>query len=280
LTTADPQSLPPRTLEKLADVLEKNFSVVAVMEIAKNASLLSITGSGREANLRPKRVSIGVAYDRAFHFYYPDNLDELKSGGCDSILFSPLQDTKLPEGIDALYFGGGYPEEYAETLSKNREMQEAVRQFARRGLPLYAECGGLMYLTQGIEAVHGKRYPMVGLLPVWSRMLNRLKSLGYVEVTLTNDSLWGERGAVLRGHEFHYSELIGSPLDAPCWTQVYKIKRRRSEKAFSEGFQQNNVLASYVHLHWASQPGNVEVFINQCGANPVRNAGVVTTSTG
>jgi len=107
---------------------------------------------------------------------------------------------------------------------------------------------------------------MVGLLPVWSRMLNRLKSLGYVEVTVTDNSLWGERGAVLRGHEFHYSELIGPPLDDPCWTQVYRIKRCRTEKTLTEGFQQNNILASYVHLHWASQPRNVETFINHCGA--------------
>jgi cobyrinic acid a,c-diamide synthase len=280
LITADSQSLPPKILEELADVLEKNLSVDAVMEVAKGSSPLPVEGSEREEDPHPKRVSIGVAYDRAFHFYYPDNLDELRLRGCDLILFSPLQDTKLPEGIDALYFGGGYPEEYAERLSENREMQEAVRQFARRGLPLYAECGGLMYLTRGIETTHEKRYPMVGLLPVWSRMLNRLKSLGYVEITLTNNSLWGKRGAVLRGHEFHYSELIGSPLDDPRWTQVYRIKRRRLGKTFSEGFQQNDILASYAHLHWASQPRNVETFINHCGANPVRNVGVVTTSTG
>jgi len=278
LITADPGNLPPKILEELADALEKHLSVDAVMEAARNASPLSITGPGREANPRPKRVSIGVAHDRAFHFYYPDNLDELQLRGCDLIFFSPLQDTKLPEEIDALYFGGGYPEEYAETLSENREMEEAVRQFARRGLPLYAECGGLMYLTQGIETTQGKRYAMVGLLPVWSRMLNRLKSLGYVEVTLTDHSLWGEREAVLRGHEFHYSELVGPPLDDPRWTQVYRIKRRRSEKILTEGFQQNNVLASYVHLHWASQPRNVETFINRCGADPVRNTGVLATS--
>jgi cobyrinic acid a,c-diamide synthase len=266
LITADPKNLPPKTLEQLADVLEQHVAVDTVLQMAKNASPLSITEPGREANPRPKRVSIGVAYDRAFHFYYPDNLDELRLRGCDLILFSPLQDTKLPEGIDALYFGGGYPEEYAETLSENREMQEAVRLFAKKGRPIYAECGGLMYLTQGIETTRAGRYPMVGLLPVWSRMLNCLKSLGYVEVSLTDNSLWGERGAVLRGHEFHYSELIGPPLDDPRWTQVYKIKRRRSEKILTEGFQQNNVLASYVHLHWASQPRNVETFINRCGA--------------
>jgi cobyrinic acid a,c-diamide synthase len=280
LITADSRSLPPKILEELAGVLENNLSVDAVMEIAKNAPPLSIAEPQREANPRPRRVSIGVAYDRAFHFYYPDNLDELKSRGCDLVFFSPLQDTILPEGIDALYFGGGYPEEYAQTLSENREMGEAVRQFARRGRPLYAECGGLMYLTQGIETTHGERYPMVGLLPIWARMLNRLKSLGYVEVTLTDNSLWGDRGAVLRGHEFHYSELIGPPLDDPRWAQVYAIKRRRSEKILTEGFQQNNVLASYVHLHWASQPRSVETFVNRCGANSVRNAGAVTTPAG
>jgi cobyrinic acid a,c-diamide synthase len=277
LITADPQNLPPRILEELADVLEQNLSVDTVTQIARNASPLSITEPGLEVKPRPKRVSIGVAYDRAFHFYYPDNLDEIKLRGCDLILFSPLQDRNLPKDVDALYFGGGYPEEYAETLAKNWEMQEAVRQFAKRGLPLYAECGGLMYLTQGIETTQGKRYPMVGLLPVWSRMLPRLKSLGYVEVTLTNNSLWGERGAVLRGHEFHYSELAETVQNDPLWTTVYRMKRRRSEEIFTEGFQQNNVLASYVHLHWASQPRNVETFINQCGADPVRNAGVFTT---
>ena len=277
LITADPQNLPPKILGELADVFEQHLSVDAVLEIAKNALPLPVTESEQEANPYPKRISIGVAYDRAFHFYYPDNLDELKSRGCDLILFSPLQDRKLPEGIDALYFGGGYPEEYAETLSDNHEMQEAIRLFAKRGFPLYAECGGLMYLTQGIETTQGERYSMVGLLPVWSKMLNRLKSLGYVEVTLTNNSLWGERGAVLRGHEFHYSELAGPPLDDPLWTPVYRMKRRRSEKIFVDGFQQNNVLASYVHLHWASHPRSVETFINHCGANPVRNAGVFTT---
>jgi len=276
LVTADAQNLTARTLENLADVLDQQLSVDTVMEIARNTSPLSVTEPEQGTKLGPKRISMGVAHDRAFHFYYPDNLDEFKSRGCNLIHFSPLQDRGLPEEIDALYFGGGYPEEFAETLAENREMREAVRQFAKRGLPLYAECGGLMYLTQGIETTEGKRYPMVGLLPVWSRMLNRLMSLGYVEVTLTNDTLWGERGAVLRGHEFHYSELAGSPQEDSFWTPVYRVKRRRSEKVLTEGFQQKNVLASYVHLHWASQSRSVETFIERCGAGPPRNAEVST----
>ncbi|HUL29131.1 MAG TPA: cobyrinate a,c-diamide synthase [Thermodesulfobacteriota bacterium] len=273
LVTADPQHLSPKLLDELADVLEAHLPVNTILQIARNALPLSVTGPGAETKVQPKRISIGVAFDKAFHFYYPDNLDELKIRGCDLVFFSPLQDRILPEEIDGLYFGGGYPEEYAETLAENREMQEAVRQFARRGLPLYAECGGLIYLTQGIETTQGKRCSMVGLLPVWSKMLNRLKSLGYVEVTLTDNSLWGERGSVLRGHEFHYSELAGSPQENPLWTPVYRVKRRRSERIFTEGYQQKNVLASYVHLHWASQPRNIETFIDQCGVCSLSNAG-------
>jgi len=265
LVTADPENLSPRVLEELGDVLEKHVSVDSMIQMARRASPLSIPKS--TSNVKPcrKRVSIGVAYDRAFHFYYPDNLIELTSRGCDLIRFSPLKDSELPRDINGLYFGGGYPEEYAEALADNQDMQGAVRQFAKRGLPIYAECGGLMYLTRGIETTHRKRYAMVGLLPVWSRMLDRLKSLGYVEVTLTKDSLWGECGALFRGHEFHYSELTENLQDAPLWTPVYRLKHRRSKTISLEGFQQGKVLASYVHLHWASQPEAVENFINSCG---------------
>ncbi len=267
LVTADPQNLPPRILEELADVFERHISIDAIMRIARSASPLSATEPASEVKICRKRVSIGVAYDRAFHFYYSDNLDELALRGCNLIWFSPLEDRELPEDLDGLYLGGGYPEEHAEGLSDNREMREAIRQFASKGLPIYAECGGLMYLTRGIETTGEKRYPMVGLLPVWTRMLGRLKSLGYVEITLTANSLWGECGAVLRGHEFHYSELTADPEDE-LWKPVYRVKRSRSKAIGFEGFQRGKILASYVHLHWASQPEAMENFITQCEARP------------
>jgi len=265
LVTADPQNLSPKILHQLADVLEKHASLDAFLQLARDAPPLNLPGSFSERNPVRKRVSIGVAYDRAFHFYYSDNLDELTLRGCDLIRFSPLEDKGLPEGLDGLYLGGGYPEEHAEGLSDNREMREAIRQFASRGLPIYAECGGLMYLTRGIEITGEKRYPMVGLLPVWSRMLDRLKSLGYVEITLAANSLWGACGAVLRGHEFHYSELTADPKDE-LWKSVYRVKRSRSKAISFEGFQRGKISASYVHLHWASQPEAMENFITQCEA--------------
>ncbi len=268
LITADPQNLTSGILEELADVLEKHLSLETVAQIARSAPPLFVPEIGKETNSDPKRISIGVAYDRAFHFYYPDNLDELAFRGCDLIQFSPLKDRGLPGSLNGLYLGGGYPEEYAEALADNQEMQEAIRQFAKRGLPVYAECGGLMYLSQGIRALDGKEYSMAGLLPTWSRMLGRLKSLGYVEVTLTSDSLWGICGESLRGHEFHYSELMGDPLENGLWKGVYRIRHRRSKTFTVEGYQQGNILASYVHLHWASQPEAIESFINHCGAKP------------
>jgi cobyrinic acid a,c-diamide synthase len=265
LITADPQNLPPRILEELANVFEKHISLDSLIQIVKRVSPLSAPKPTSETMPCQRKVSIGLAYDKAFHFYYSDNLDELKWRGCDLIPFSPLEDRELPKDLDALYLGGGYPEEYAEALADNQDMKEAIQQFARSGPPVYAECGGLMYLTREIETTNGKRYSMVGLLPVWSRMLDHLKSLGYVEVTLTQNSLWGECGARLRGHEFHYSELMEVPQDNPLWKPVYKVKRRRSETISLDGFQKDKVLASYVHLHWASQPEAMANFISQLG---------------
>jgi cobyrinic acid a,c-diamide synthase len=264
LITADPQNLPPKILEELAEVFEKNISLDSLIQIAKRGSPISTSEPDSETIPCRKKVSIGLAYDKAFHFYYSDNLDELKLRGCDLIQFSPLKDKELPKGVNGLYLGGGYPEEYAEALADNQEMQEAIQKFAQKGLPVYAECGGLMYLTRGIEITNGKRYPMVGLLPAWSRMLDRLKSLGYVEVTLAKDSLWGEREMVLRGHEFHYSELTEDLQEKLLWEPVYRVKRRRSEAVGFEGFQRGKILASYVHLHWASQPKAMERFVTQC----------------
>jgi len=268
LVTANPQNLLPGILEELADALEKHVAMETIMQIARSTSPLFVQETGSEVKLCLKRVSIGVAYDRAFHFYYPDNLNELELRGCELIRFSPLEDRELPKDLDGLYLGGGYPEEYAEALADNQDMQEAIRQFAKRGLPVYAECGGLIYLTLGIETLSRKRYPMVGLLPVWSRMLDRLKSLGYVEVVLMQNSLWGESGAVLRGHEFHYSELMGDPLGDSPWTSVYNLRHRRSKTSIVEGFQQGHILASYVHLHWASQPEAMETFIQHLSEYP------------
>ena len=198
-----------------------------------------------------RRVRLAVAQDAAFHFYYPDNLEALERAGCELTFFSPLRDDALPPGVRGVYFGGGYPEEHAAMLAGNRDMLEAIRQFAAQGGIVYAECGGLMYLTQGIETPDGGRHALVGLVPAWTRMYSRRQSLGYVEVTLTRDSLWGKAGDRLRGHEFHYSGLV----NVPEWPTAYTVQYRRNDTTAVDGYQSGVVVASYLHLHIASRPG-------------------------
>jgi cobyrinic acid a,c-diamide synthase len=210
------------------------------------------------------RIRIGLAFDKAFHFYYPDNLEEFERNGCDLIRFSPLNDCVLPEGLDGMYIGGGYPEEFAERLAGNTGMLRAIKNFGEIGRPIYAECGGLMYLAQGIETRDGKSHNLVGLFPAWTRMLDRLRSLGYVEVTLAHDSLFGNQGDKLRGHEFHYSELIREEWQESGWTAAYLGEHRRVAEAVPEGFQKGRILVSYIHMHFASRPESIKRFLSLC----------------
>lgn len=200
--------------------------------------------------------------DEAFHFYYQDAFDALREAGCEVIFFSPIHDRTVPEGLDGLYLGGGYPETMARELSGNESMRESVRAFAESGKALYAECGGLMYLSQSVITLQGDAYPMAGILPVNTRMCARRRALRYAEVRLTRDALWGRAGDLCRGHEFHYSELVEDwPWDSR-WERVYALKHRKDEEIAYEGFQRGRVLSSYVHLHLAGRPEAVSRFVS------------------
>ncbi len=265
LVTANDRLLDREILDKLAQAFETYASTEKIVDTARGAGEILLPESGERSYSGHGRFNIGIAHDAAFHFYYADNLEALEAAGCRLVRFSPLDDESLPQGVDALYFGGGYPEEFGQQLSENRTMIDSIREFAHSGKPVYGECGGLMYLSQGIETRDGQRHPLTGLLPVWTRMLDRLKSLGYVEVTLDSDSLFGKPGAVLRGHEFHYSELLGDPAEDGTWTPVYRVRHRRTDTDTPEGFQNGNILLSYVHLHFASRSDAIEHFVSKCG---------------
>lgn len=266
LVTADAHNLPPSVLVHLASVFEQQVSVEAMIQKAQRSPGRTFSEIDSFEETSNKKVHLGYAWDEAFHFYYPDNLDQLIIHGAELIPFSPLKDNHLPQGLSGLYFGGGYPEEYAQALSENQAFITDVRSLAASNRPIYGECGGLMYLSQGIETLEGGRKPLVGLLPVWTKMCSRLKTLGYVEIGLKKDSLFGPEGTVLRGHEFHYSELMADPCADREWQAIYQVRRRRSENVFQEGFRKGKVLASYVHLHWAGRPAAVGSFINQLSA--------------
>ncbi|MFZ0794408.1 MAG: cobyrinate a,c-diamide synthase [Candidatus Korobacteraceae bacterium] len=260
LVTADADRLPPATLDKLADALEPGLAVDAILQTARQAGPIALPIVPALA-ARNSRVRLGIARDEAFHFYYPDNLEALERSGCELVTFSPMRDASLPSGLRGIYLGGGYPEEYAAELSANTAMLLSIRSFAAAGGMVYAECGGLMYISESLETLDGKAHPMLGLLPATTRMCKRLRSLGYREATLLRDSLWGKRGECLRGHEFHYSEMTRTP----AWPAAYQASQRHSREASCEGFQNDSgsILASYLHLHFASRPSAVEHFVNR-----------------
>jgi cobyrinic acid a,c-diamide synthase len=201
-------------------------------------------------------VRVGVPSDHAFSFYYEDNLDLLREQGAEIVWFSPLTDASLPSGLDALYLGGGYPELHAKQLSSNRQMLEDVRTFAASGRPVYAECGGMLYLSESLSVDEGS-YAMAGVLPLSMQMTNRLVQFGYVTVEFTEDCLLGRKGTVVRGHSFHHSRIASQGDVATNYHVQYSI----SGKEELEGFRQGNVLASYIHVHFRANPAVAENFV-------------------
>ena len=175
--------------------------------------------------------------------------------------FSPLHDVRLPDNLDGLYLGGGYPEVFARELSANTKIINNINVMASAGLPIYGECGGLMYLSQGLTSLAGERTPMAGVLPLEVRMLPRLKSLGYRQVTLEADCLLGPAGCQGRGHEFHYSEIIS---ETPGLAKAYRLADRLGEARMTEGYCRYRTLASYVHLHFGSNPNLAANFVAYC----------------
>ncbi|MHB8173784.1 MAG: cobyrinate a,c-diamide synthase [Nitrospirota bacterium] len=257
LTTDLDGILTPELIRKVSDTVKKYIDIGALINIASKAEKPKQTKATTRPGNKPA-ASLAVAMDEAFCFYYQDNLEMLESTGLEIVPFSPLKDGGLPENISGIYFGGGYPEMYARGLSLNDFVKRDVIDAARRGLPIYAECGGLMYLSEGITDLEGVFHPMAGLLPAKTGMLSRRKALGYREVTVTGDTVFPKGGRV-RGHEFHYSEL--GPMGKGI-KRVYKLKNAFGEET-AEGYAAGDLLASYVHLHFLSNRKFAEYFANK-----------------
>lgn len=248
LFTAEDAALAPSLLQELADMIEAHVDLTGVLEIATSSR--PIAGNPPPHPAGRGDVRIAVARDRAFCFYYEDNLDALRAAGADLVEFSPLVDRALPDGTSAVYLGGGYPELAAAELAANDEMRTAISVFASGGGPVYAECGGLMYLGRAIRRQDGSEAPMAGVLPFTTVMTDRLVRFGYTDVSFTRDCLLGPAGTVARGHSFHYS-TIEADTDVP---RAYRVRWTLSGREDAEGYAAQNVLASYVHLHFLSQP--------------------------
>jgi cobyrinic acid a,c-diamide synthase len=175
--------------------------------------------------------------------------------------FSPLQDPQLPADVDGLYFGGGFPEVFAKGLAGNVSGMASLRQAHQAGMPIYAECGGLMYLVEAIQNAAGVRYPMVGLLPGVCRLTERLQSFGYKEVISLCDSILGQAGMRARGHEFHYSLWEGRPMHS----SLYRTRSSHGDER-EEGYSVDNLTASYVHLHFDACPQVPQALVEKAAA--------------
>ena len=196
-----------------------------------------------------RKVKVGIAKDQAFHFYYADNLDFLRRFGIELVEFSPLSESSLPQNLQGLYLGGGYPELFAEQLSANFKMRQAIADFAEKGGAIYAECGGLMYLSRKLVDQEGKEWAMSGVLPLSTRMEKRRHRLGYVEVESAGDGLFGKIGTAWRGHEFHWS----SPDLKPSFPEAPLRYRRPGETEWqAAGYRRDRVLGTYIHAHFGS----------------------------
>jgi len=265
LVTADDNPLSDEFFAKLTDMAERCLDLDGLaglgfdsaqpavgMRLASNDRLLS----GVEA-----RVRIAVARDPAFCFMYEDNLRLLREAGADIIFFSPLNDTALPSYIDGIYLPGGYPELYAEQLAANAGMRTAIFDAVAANMPVYAECGGFVYLTEGLEASDDQpSADFAGVFAARCRMLPRRKALGYRQVELTSDTIIGKVGAIMRGHEFHYSEISTMPEEVEC---SYKVSRQGVVLA-GEGYRIRNCLGSYIHLHFGSNLEIAGAFVSLC----------------
>lgn len=237
-----------QVLDAAAAAVERYLDVDAMLSRASACVPPAAVVVEPEATQTSAHVRIGVLRDRAFSFYYPENLEALQRAGAQLVEISPIVDQELP-AIDALYAGGGFPEVYAEELTANTSLREALRQRIDQGLPVYAECGGLMYLAKELVR-DGVSHPMVGALPVVVEQMRRPQGHGYVSAQVDGDNPFYARGTRLLGHEFHYSRL-SDPDDVPT---SLALERGQGVGQGRDGLCLGSVMASYTHVHALGAP--------------------------
>lgn len=233
-----------RKIEVIGAAVAGNADLDGILRIAGTAGELPAVEPCHRSAKRPG-VRIGVALDRAFTFYYPENLEALAAEGAELVPFSPLSDTALPE-VSALYLGGGFPEVFMDELEANVSMRRSVREWIGRGLPVWAECGGMMYLARSI-AWGGRRRRMAGALPLDVEMTRRPMGLGYMTLEPTGEARWLDPGGPVNCHEFHHSRVKNLP---PGSRFAWKVLRGAGMADGMDGLIHKNVLASYAHIHY------------------------------
>lgn len=233
------------------DVARKYLDIEKIISIAQDGPLAAVTGSKfipkKSGQSLKGKVRIGVIRDSAFQFYYPENLEELERGGADLMEFSAISES-MPDDIDALYIGGGFPETHAIALAGNVRFRDALRNAVNSGLPVYAECGGLMYLGEGL-LLNGKTYPMTGIFPLVFSLEKKPQAHGYSTADVINHNPFFPKGTILRGHEFHYSKPLHAGETIKEFSFAFRMERGEGLYEKMDGICFRNVLATYTHLH-------------------------------
>ena len=252
-----------RTVGVLSETITRDVDLDLLLRIANKAELVPLVPKkvfqGKPAS--GYRVRLAVAYDEAFNFYYPENLELLEEHGAEVVPFSPLEDPHLPQDAAGLYLGGGFPEVFVEPLAKNRAMAESIQRAHLSGLPIYAECGGLMYLGRSLRTETGAAHTMADVIPVDVEMDGQIHRFGYRQILTLEDSILSPKGQFYRGHEFHWSRITGHDGGLKS---AYQMLNAEGDVIGYEGFIGPNLLASYVHLHFGQNPLLVDKFVQHC----------------
>jgi len=252
-----------RMIGVLSETIERDVDLDLLLRIANKAELVPLVPK-KVFQGKPdagRTVRLAVAYDDAFNFYYPENLELLEEHGAKVVPFSPLEDDHLPQDAAGIYLGGGFPEIFVEPLAKNRSMAESIQRAYRSGIPIYAECGGLMYLGRSLRTDSGAIERMAGVIPVDVEMDGEIHRFGYRQLLTLEDSILSSRGQFYRGHEFHWSRITGHNGDLK---PAYQMQNAEGDVIGYEGFVAPNLLASYVHLHFGQNPVLVDKFVQHC----------------
>ena len=242
-------------IKKICAAVEEQVDVDALINLAKQSPSLEKISNSRQ--LTANSLKIGVAKDEAFNFYYGASLNELERLGAEIIFFSPLNDEHLP-AVDGLIIGGGFPEMFAARLEQNKTLRASIFNAAEAGLPIFAECGGFMYLMKNLVDFNGKIFEMCGVIDGAATMRKKLQTVGYVEAEILRDCIIGKAGDKIRAHEFHFS--TAETFDE----KIFKCRRMRTGKEYFSGVCKKNLVASYMHIHIAGCPSAARNFIQAC----------------
>ncbi|MEH7109777.1 cobyrinate a,c-diamide synthase [Bacillus sp. JJ1764] len=242
--------------EQLASLVLQTINVDELYKLTEAPPL--VVKKPHFNKIEHRSVRLAIARDAAFNFYYQENLELLEAFGAELIEFSPLKGEILPKGVDGLYIGGGFPEEFAQELADHIDTKLSIQSAIENGLPTLAECGGFMYLTESLETTDGRNYEMAGVIPGKVKMQKQLAALGYREIKGADENFLLKGKLIAKGHEFHYSTF--HPKEE--WKHAYLTSGIRGEQ--QEGYMKGNLIAGYTHFHFGSCPELVENWINKC----------------